>query len=72
MRRTRIVTLTKLKSLEGEVLSYTFPVFGRRKVVEFVGRDRVPAFDGDAAAFEIEQVREPGCPWPRWRVIRRL
>jgi len=72
MRGTRIVTLTKVKSLEGELLTYTFPVFGRRKVVEFVGKDRVPPFEGDAARFEIEPVREPGCPWPRWRVIRRI
>ncbi len=72
MRRTRIVTLTKVRSLEGELLHYTFPVFGRRRVVDFVGKERAPPFEGESADFEIEKVREPGCPWPRWRVIRRL
>jgi hypothetical protein len=72
MKRTRIVTLTKVRSLDGELLYFTFPVFGRRREAEFVGKERAPPFEGESATFELEKVREPGCPWLRWRVVRRV
>ena len=65
MQPTRIVTLTKVRGLNGDLLNYTFPAPGRRR---FVGKERVPPFEGESATFE----REAGCPWPRWRVVRRL
>jgi hypothetical protein len=72
MARTRIVTFTKVRSLEGALLYYAFPVFGRRREAEFVSRERAPPFEGESARFEVEKVREPGCPWLRWRVVRRV
>ena len=71
--RPRIETLTKVKARDGDLVYYTFPRLGRRATVEFVdNKERMPPFEGDSATFELEKVREPGCPWPRWRVIRRV
>lgn len=35
-------------------------------------KERAPPFDGESATFEAERVREPGCPWSQWRVLRRV
>lgn len=70
---TRIVVLTRSKDLDGATLFFTFPgSHPGRSAHSFIARDRVPDFDGDEAAFEVEKVREAGCPWPRWRVVRRV
>ena len=56
-----------------ETLCFTAPVGnGRRQPTDFIGKERVPDFEGKSAWFEIIKVREPDCPWPRWKVIRRV
>jgi hypothetical protein len=70
----RIVVLTRLRDPNGRTALFTLPG-GRgrgRSVVDFIAKERVPEFEGDSATFEIEKVREPGCPWLRWRVVRRV
>ncbi len=70
---TRTVVLTRTKDLNGATLFFTFPGgHPGRSSHSFIAKDRVPDFDGDQATFELEKVREAGCPWPRWRVVRRV
>ena len=72
---TRVAVLTKVRDLGGNVLAYSMPArrrIGRHNMECGSDPERVPEFDGDSASFEIGRVREPGCPWPRWRVLRRV
>lgn len=72
MSRHRIAVLSRMKDMEGRTLCFTIPAITRRRLLDYIDKDRVPDFEGDAATFEIEQVREPDCPWPRWRVLRQV
>jgi len=57
---------------KGRTLYFTFPggVKSQRSNVTFVDPQNVPAFDGDEAWFEVEQVE--GKPWAFWRAVRRV
>ena len=70
----RIAVLTRVKDLDGNTLNFWMPAGHRigRHNTEWIGKERVPEFEGDSATFEIERVKEPDCPWPRWRVLRRI
>ena len=71
--RPLIAKLTRMTDMEGRTLRFTAPVGdGRRHRTDFIDPERVPDFEGDSAWFEIVKVREPGCPWLRWKVIRRV
>ena len=69
----RIAKLTRVTDREGRTLQFTTPSLARgRCPLDFIDKERVPDFEGDEAWFEMVKVREPNCPWPRWRVIRRV
>ncbi len=71
--RPRIGKVTRMMGLEGQTLCYMWPALRRgRCPYDFIDVDRVPPFEGEEAWFEMVQVREPGCPWPRWKVLRRV
>ena len=70
--RPRIAKLVRVTDLDGRTLHFMIPGTDRRHVAEMVARDRVPEFEGETAWFEMVLERVPGCPWPRWRVIRRV
>ncbi|MBV9995606.1 MAG: hypothetical protein JO127_10365 [Caulobacteraceae bacterium] len=72
MAHTRIAVLTRMKDLDGRTLCFTLLASGGRRLHDFIDKERVPDFEGDQATFETEKVREPGSPWLRWRVIRRV
>ncbi len=69
--QTRIARLTRVTTLAGDTLFFTMPPCGRqRAAVEFLAKDRVPAFEGDSAWFEVEKLS--GQPWPYWRAVRQV
>jgi hypothetical protein len=71
--RPRIAKLTRMRDIEGRTLCFeTSSLTHGRCPLDFIDKERVPDFEGDAAWFEIVKVREPDCPWPRWTVIRRV
>lgn len=39
---------------------------------DFIDAQRIPEFDGEEAWFLMVKEREPGCPWPRWKVLQRV
>lgn len=68
---TRIAKLTRAKTLEGETLHFVTKAFrGGRDTIDVIDKGNVPAFDGDEAWFELEQVK--ATPWNYWRAIRRV
>src|ERR1700743_301027 len=68
--RPRVVTVTKFTASDGTLLGYTTPAHVRRRLLDHIDKGDVPPFEGDSADFEM--VKEPGKPWPRWRIIRRV
>ncbi len=68
----RLTRVTMGPGPEGRTLYFTFPggPKGRRSHVTFLDPGQVPAFDGEAAWFEVEQVE--GRPWAFWRAVRRV
>lgn len=70
MGEKRIATLTKVTAGDGTLLHYTMPAHVRRRLLDYIPIADVPPFEGESADFEM--VKEPGKPWPRWRIIRRV
>lgn len=57
----------------GRTLTFSFPGGTRRaerSLCSFISADRVPAFDGEEAWFEVEEVSAK--PWPFWRAVRQV
>lgn len=57
----------------GRTLTFSFPGGTRRaqrSLNSFISADRVPAFEGEEAWFEVEEVSAR--PWPFWRAVRQV
>lgn len=67
---TIVARLERKTDLEGRTIYFMLPSSDRRKPPAFVEPEDVPAFDGDAAWFELERVKRG--PWLKWRAIRKL
>ncbi|WP_269714858.1 hypothetical protein [Caulobacter sp. NIBR2454] len=71
MPDTRIAELTKVFGNEGQLLFYTTLRYaGGRARCDFIKVELVPAFEGEAAWFELERFKQTG--WTMWRAIRQV
>jgi hypothetical protein len=70
--RTRIVRLTRAKSLTGVTLFFTYEGGAGRgnSRSSFIQPEHVPPFEGDSGWFEIERVHAR--PWGFDRVVRQV
>ena len=72
----RVVKLTRITCPDGEglrTLHFTFEGGQRRSSrarCSFIEPADVPAFDGEEAWFEVEEVIAK--PWPFWRAVRQV
>lgn len=57
--RARPAKLTRVKHADGSTVMFTTPDGGRtgRSPLQFFDKEKVPAFEGDVAWFEVERVR---------------
>ena len=68
----RTVTLIRMTDHAGTTLCFYIPSAGRRVPRKFMEPGDVPDFEGESGVFEIESYRAPGCPWLRWRAVRKI
>lgn len=70
MPPTKIARLERRTDGVGRTLYFMIPSSDRRKPPAFLDPEDVPAFEGEAAWFEVAQVRRG--PWLKWRAVRRV
>lgn len=70
MPARKIARLERRTDGAGRTLYFLVPSSDRRKPPAFLDPEDVPAFEGEAAWFELLQVRRG--PWLKWRAVRQV